>query len=224
MTTRTVPKPVEDVLKKLMLELLYPAVLGSVLYFALDVTRLLFHGKAFWNSVDAPLVVLKCLLLYVTVIFYGCDYVYIMLTRTFRVKFFWYDCAFLIGLYVTVVSLRVKDTELSQLPMAWLISGFYALFFVMYWAWDRSEQNDPASDDEKRFYLQIVKWEKQSLVILLLTAIVTWGARDRSWASVLLLFVLAFVTEGFFHFVREKRHFANVAPSTDSVSSTAAND
>src|SRR4051812_48130570 len=143
MKTSLVAKPTGEVLKELMLELLYPAVLGAVLFFAFETTRILLPAMAVWSSTAPPfssLVLLKCLLFYITVIFYGCDYVYIMLTREFTVKFFWYDCVFLVGLYVTLVMLRVHEGELPELPVAWFVAILYVLFFSMYWRWDYLEQ------------------------------------------------------------------------------------
>jgi hypothetical protein len=81
---------VEEVLEQVMLELLYPAVLGTVLFFALEITGSLFSSLAFWRSPDASfgfVILLKCLLLYVTVLFYGCDYAYIILTPEFQNTF-----------------------------------------------------------------------------------------------------------------------------------------
>jgi len=217
-----------------MLELIYPAVLGSVLIFALDVTRILLSTMAFWSSTAAPfdsLVLLKCLLLYVTVIFYGCDYVYTMLTREFQVTFFWYDCAFLIGLYVTLVNLKVVGKkELTELPVAWLIAGLYAFFLFTYLLWDRSEkervrkkledverseQPETLREQEKAilnselgFYGKVLRWEKLSLTAMVPTTIVAWWLRDSAWASVVLLVVVVLITRRFYRVVRMKRHFA----------------
>ncbi|MEA2337303.1 MAG: hypothetical protein QOE82_1310 [Thermoanaerobaculia bacterium] len=220
-------KPIKatKVLQKLMLELIYPAVLGFVLFRALEVTETLIKSMRFWNSAADPfdsLVLLKCLLLFVTVYFYGCDYVYTMLTRDFRVTFFWYDCLFLIGLYVTLISLSLREKEPRELPIAWFIAAIYAGFFVTYLLWDRSERKkvqeelETAAETDKailanelRFYDdKVLKWERLSLAALLPTALVAWWLRDSEWASVLLLVVLFFITRQFFRVVRRKRHFA----------------
>jgi hypothetical protein len=143
MTTAREPIKATTVLQRLMLELIYPAVLGSVLIFALETTRALFRFRIVCGAAVDPLallILLKCLLLYVTVIFYSCDYVYTMLTREFQILFFLFDCAFLIGLYLTLVSLKVAKEELTELPVPWRIAGFYVLFLLTYWVWDRSER------------------------------------------------------------------------------------
>jgi len=215
------------VLKNLMLELLYPAVLGTVLFFALDVTGTLISTMAVWDSTAAPfdsLVLLKCLLLYVTVVFYGCDYVYIMLTREFRIKFFWYDCAFLVGLYITLVNLRIREKELTELPAAWFVAAVYLFFFALYWRWDWLERDNLKTKfkeqgltenerailtDEIDFYSdKVLRWEKRSLALLLPMTIVIWWLRDSAWASILLLAVLVVLTRSFYRVVRLKRRFA----------------
>jgi len=94
-------------------------------------------------------ITLKLALLIVTGLFYCCDYVYIMLTRNFRLEFFFYDCFFLLGLYITLAALHVvRERELSEMPECWVVAIVYIAFFLIYRKWDRFERRqteDPRS-------------------------------------------------------------------------------
>src|SRR4051794_24629701 len=118
---------IEELLKQLMLELVYPAVLGAVLFQTLDFVTTAFISLDHWCSPGMtfdPLTAVKCVLLLVTIAFYGCDYVYIILTPNLRVKFFLYDCAFLMGLYLTLVCLKVRNaSEFGEMPVTWAITA-----------------------------------------------------------------------------------------------------
>src|SRR5947207_13766427 len=96
---------VNETLKKLMLELIYPAVLGTVLYTVLGAglapLLAILGGPA--ATVTAPL--LKWILVIITLCFYGCDYLYIMFTRDFRPAFFLCDLIFLGTLYITFLAI-----------------------------------------------------------------------------------------------------------------------
>lgn len=200
----------QAVLKDLILELIYPAVLGGVLYFALDfvslvantVTRPAFcHGDWDYN------LVLKCTLLVSTLVFYGCDYTYTMLTPDFEVLFFVFDCIFLAGLYATIVRMRVKECNLNLQPEVRSIAVLFATFMVSYYLWDLFEYRRK-SGREKDFFHKMMWWEAQSLCgfASVVVALTLWPA--NSFVTVAFAFILAASTIRFFFLVRKKRVFS----------------
>ena len=210
--TRKEPKSVEELLRQIMLELLYPAVLGAVLFEGLKFARHAISSiniQAIVQYDPDALIVVKCLLVALTTFFYGCDYAYIILTRKFRVGFFWYDCAFLCGLYITFVAMRIEEHELASAPLPYAIALLYLLFLIGYYSWDHSEMNDPqTTPEEKEFYLKILRWETRSFGAVALIAVLAVFIKSAVFVSCLLALVLTFVNLAFFRLVREKRDFA----------------
>jgi len=205
--------PVEEVLKRLMLELLYPAVLGAVLFAALDVADRADDSivQHFGGTFD-HVITLKLALLLVTALFYCCDYVYIMLTRNFRLKFFFYDCFFLLGLYITLAALHVvRERELSEVPECWVVAIVYIAFFLIYRKWDRFERRQTEDHDEQVFYAAVIRWENWSMGALGLTLVTAGVYRQSSCPLLLLLGVLFLSTCRCFQLVKRKRFFATVA-------------
>jgi len=203
-----VAKTAEEVLHQVMLELLYPAVLGAVLFEGLKVWRMgagsvaVFAGHA---STFDHLLALKCTLVALTIWFYGCDYTYIVLTRQFEVAFFWYDCAFLAGLYMTFVCMRLDEADIGRIPESWAISSLFALFFVGYGGWDFFEFGRAKGIAARTFYWKVIAWEAASfLAFIALTPVAVAYPHSELVAAILTL-VLLFVTLRFFHLVREKR-------------------
>jgi hypothetical protein len=129
------PMTTGEVLKDLMLGLIYPAVLGTIMYSGLDS---LFAQRFRWSGTFDCTIILKFLLLVVTLAFYICDYLYIIFTRNYRKKFFAYDLVFLFGLYLTV---RVLHLPNQEPPLkAPVIAGCYFVFMWLYYRWDRLER------------------------------------------------------------------------------------
>lgn len=155
---------VRKTLWDLMVNLIYPAVLGSVLYLTLDFAERklppVWTPLVTWQaaSIDQAVAV-KALLLSATVLFYCCDYMYLRLTREFRITFFIYDSLFLAALYFTVVKLRVRPGE-QDAPHALAIAICYFGFLIFYLVWDRAE----------RKHLRAVRSERES----------TLGERSRT--------------------------------------------
>src|SRR5262249_42206094 len=98
--------------KEVMLALVYPAVLGGIIYFLMDESYKHFfdQGEAemtiphFIKTLmeTTPIQLIKMLLAFITVAFYICDYLYITFTRSFKGYFFIFDVLFLLLSFLTV--------------------------------------------------------------------------------------------------------------------------
>ena len=201
----------EAILKQLMLELLYPAVLGAVLLFTLEVVERALSSLRMWRSPNVAFDLItteKLLLLVATGLFYCCDYAYIILTREFHVKFFAYDCVFLLGLYVTLASLHVRERDANLPPITWRIALVYAAFFIMYRKWDKSELRDTNDAKEQQFYRDVLYWEAWSFWLLVGATVAAVILPNSSLPALLLFVVLMASTYHFFRLVQRKRLFA----------------
>ena len=125
----------EHALKHLMLELLYPAVLGAIIYLILSYFGTPFAERYLFGSRDASLskvTYLQIALLSITIFFYCIDYLYVMFTKRYNGLFFVFDLSFLIVLYVTF-------TKEYHLPNVKVIVLCYATFLALYFVWDLRE-------------------------------------------------------------------------------------
>lgn len=153
-----------ELLKQLMLGLIYPAVLGSILYFTLDAVlgpiASLFTGQVSGQPIGA----LKFWLLGITLTFYCCDYVYIMFTKEPRFLFFLLDLAFLATLYLTFLAIDVRAGASTE-PHIQLILWCYCVFIGLYLVWDVIGKLtcEPRSA-ERHYYTWVIVWEVTSLV------------------------------------------------------------
>jgi len=129
-----------------MVNLIYPAVLGSVLYIALDYLNRVFVPA--WVApkklVAVPLDEIsaaKAALLLLTVVFYCCDYLYLRWTVRFKVLFFVYDVLFLIGLYLTTGYVHVEAGDMER-PEVATIACLFLIFMLFYLLWDLLEHRE----------------------------------------------------------------------------------
>lgn len=212
---KAVPMAVEEVLRKLMLGLIYPAVLGSVIYSALEplVTaftsiRLAFSRGGY--TVDT-LVALKLLTLFGTIAFHLFDYLYIMFTRQYRRLFFLYDCIFTATLYVTVVSIGLIDTETrSRPPDLRTIIVCFLIFMGLYLVWDLTERrNATNSEGERILYNKVIKWELLSLVGFGSSYVVAMCFSHTVLRMTVFVLILSAVTVVFGRLSWEKRQYSN---------------
>src|SRR6266849_1727314 len=95
----------QEVLKGLMLGLIYPAVLGTVMYSGLQVAIAPVAASLF--GLETPplndIAKAKLVLLGVTIVFYCFDYLYITFTKKFDWPFFLCGFAFIAALYITEI-------------------------------------------------------------------------------------------------------------------------
>ena len=207
-------KSPEEVLKQIMLELLYPAVLGAVLFEALKLAKYAYNYIRMVNIGSGgatDMLILKCILVALTVFFYGCDYAYIILTRHFQVWFFWLDCGFLIGLYITFVKIHADAVEIHEPPEILPMTVFFVFFAIAYFLWDLSESRTPLNKDEVLFYCDVLIWELLSLLCFCAVALIAVEMHELPWripVGALLGLVLLFVNVRFFNLVKIKRTFS----------------
>jgi hypothetical protein len=203
-------------LQRLMVDLIYPAVLGSVMYIVLQVCVTPVIGGLATARGDTvnPFTpnrlpaALKIWYLAVTVVFYLCDYLYARFTRAFRFMFFLFNTIFLLGLYVTVVCINPFSGEAVVHEY---LARAYGAFMVLYLIWDiyESKQNDLRAG-EASFYTFVIRWEQLSLMLLgghILASVVGWPPWLAS--PVALVGILSFITIGFVVVVRRKRTFSD---------------
>jgi len=197
----------EEILKQLMTGLIYPAVLGTVIYGTLDyvlgAARMLrdgLHGSA--SSLDVGMIV-KLFSLAVTVAFYCCSYMYTLFTRHYRRKFFLYDIIFTLALYTTYVAIAPGRKPGISLG---LISICFIVFFVLYLLWDMEERKNPDNVNiENQLYGNVIKWEAASIPAFCVTALLSFILRPWYVPAVSFLIVLMITTARFAKLTWAKR-------------------
>jgi hypothetical protein len=190
-----------------MLGLLYPAVLGSVLFLWLGeaAKQVMLITSYFWLGSSyhfESLITVKFLLLLVTLSFYFCDFLYIYFTNDYKWWYFFCDLGFLVTLYFTMFSIHIDSTAP---PNNTVIVICYALFMILYLGWDLSERRH-SEGREKKYYERVVRWEYGSLLILAVFTPWTYLS-STSYLSWLVFAVLAVITSLFAKYACEKREF-----------------
>jgi hypothetical protein len=210
----------KNIPQDLMLGLIYPAVLGTIMYSGMDAfyAQLTFVLGALGNGVRLtadPDTILKFLLLAVTLAFYVCDYLYIMFTRQYRGLFFLFDLVFLAGLYVTVqvLDLSTKDQQPLSATKVIVIALCYLAFMILYYLWDWIDRPDKPGS-ERQLYDKVLQWEEWSI-----GSLVVWVVADaifikylhayQHFLAWLLLLVLGCITVFFGKYTWRKREFCN---------------
>lgn len=215
--------------QQLMLGLIYPAILGTIMYSALDAlyAQLTFVlgalGTDLRLTADSD-TVLKFLLLAVTLAFYVCDYLYIMFTRRYRGLFFVLDLVFLAGLYVTVQVLDLSNKNPQPLSpfRVGVIAFCYLGFMLLYYWWDWIDRPGE-SGREQKLYDKVLLWEKWSigaLVVWLIAHFILANAYQYSAAWFLLL-IIGCITAFFGKYTLQKREFCKAAKENGSINHVA---
>ena len=163
----------QQVLKGLMLGLIYPAVLGTVMFAGMQVAIApvaAFVIGAETHALDS-ITWAKLTLLGITILFYCFDYLYITFTKKFDWPFFFCDLAFIVVLYVTVyaIDLEQLSPDSPHLRAIWLC---YSCFMILYLLWDVYERRRCPDPAERTFYTYVILWELLSLGAL--AAAVLW--------------------------------------------------
>ena len=151
-------------LKNIMLGLIYPAILGNIIYITLTVlnNRVIFEHEAFFN--------IKFTLLLITAAFYFFDYLYIYFTYNFKWWMFFLNVIFAGTLFLTFqkIHLNMNEGEAKLAPEIFSILCFYLIYIVLYFAWDFYEKTKTINFKEKYMYKWIVRWEAFSIILLLI--------------------------------------------------------
>jgi len=198
-------------LQNLMTGLIYPAVLGTILFSVLQLAeanlRALFGPEKYVFSLAMAL---KYLLLLITLAFYGCDYLYAMYTRDYVPLFFAFDVVFVVCLYATVQVIDIGGGELMR--EGWLVALFYLIFMLLYRWWDGRERcccvkySEKCLPGEMEFYDRVIKWENWSIMGLISCFLLLFF-----WRNYLTLLAFVVVLSGVTLFFRkyawEKKSF-----------------
>jgi hypothetical protein len=178
-----------------LLGLIYPAVLGNILYLCVQLAAepQAAPGRNFHGSLQVGF-------LTTTVIFYFCDYLYITFTNFIRLLFFLFGTGFAILLFLTAQSIQAIEPSASSTPQLCRIAWYYAAFMLAYLIWDLLELR-LVRGRERILYYEIVAWEIATLLGLL-----TWRLRfiSHPWA---LLVIIGASTLWFCRVVYRKWHF-----------------
>jgi len=184
-----------------MLGLIYPAVLGTILFQLLETFAHLLRGQYPLNAI----VWIKCVLLIISIGFYVSDYLYILFTKRYYWWFFLFDIVFLITLYATVIAIDV-DNPIS-LPHNRVILVCYLIFLLLYLFWDGYEFATLPRGKERNFYRSVVFWELSWLFVIGVFAIKTWSWNNNLLISILTIIILSSVTLWFGLLVSRMREF-----------------
>ncbi|MTH14147.1 hypothetical protein [Flavobacterium sp. LC2016-01] len=141
--------------KNLMIGLIYPAVLGNIIYIILSVVK--DHSNiSDFNS--------KFAILLTTTIFYLCDYLYIYFTKSFKIWMFFLDILFVIILFLTYqeIHISIDQTDSALSANIFNILCYYLVFITLYFFWDLFECKNTSDTVEKLMYKRILIWEMLS--------------------------------------------------------------
>ena len=180
-------------LKNLMIGMLYPAVLGNIIYIILTVIE---NQSKYGSGYNFNF---KVAYLIITALFYFCDYLYIYFTNKFKWWMFILDLFFVIFLFLTYQKLHLTTTEKGKSPEVLSILYFYLLFIFLYFIWDKTENNTSESDGEKKMYNSILNWEYFSFVLLLINIVLHYFDNFLSeYKDYISIFSIAIITILFF--------------------------
>src|SRR5258705_2438587 len=136
----------------LMLGLIYPAVLGTILYQLLFTIAHVLREQYPLSAIDWT----KWTLVVISLGFYICDYLYIVFTKRYYWWAFLCDIVFLLALYATVIAIDVDNP--NRLPHNKVILLCYFVFLLVYLLWDVNELLTLLLDPERNFNRSYVIW------------------------------------------------------------------
>jgi hypothetical protein len=195
-----------ETLKQVMLGLIYPAVLGSVFYNFLGAAIEPFVNRILGRPAVLVAPWLKWVLLFTTLVFYCCDYLYIMFTREFVALFFVCDLILLAGLYVTFSSIDIRAAALPHRNVV-VVGACYCAFMTLYLAWDIFEKSRTKEPKEQWLYKHVILWEVVSLIMIVVwLGLETW-VPNFSRDVVFLTAILVLITIWFAVLALKKRDF-----------------
>ena len=182
-----------------MLGLIYPAVLGTILY-------QLFFTIAHVLREQYPLTVIDCIkwtLVVISLGFYICDYLYIVFTKRYYWWAFLCDVVFLLALYATAIAIDVDNPR--SLPHNKVILLCYFVFLLVYLIWDGYEFLNLPRGKERNLYRAFVFWELPGLVLIGSLEIVALFWSNNSMTSILTIITLTIITIWFGFLVNRMR-------------------
>jgi hypothetical protein len=187
--------------QQLMLDLIYPGVLGTILY-------QLFFTVAHLLREQYPLsavIYIKFALVLISIGFYVCDYLYIVFTKRYYWWSFLCDVLFLLALYATIIATDVDNPR--SLPHNKVVLLCYFAFLLVYLIWDGYEFLTLSGGKERDFYRSVVLWELPGLFIIGVFEIIALAWANHLMISILTIIILSLVTIWFEFLVARMRKF-----------------
>jgi len=185
-----------------MLGLIYPAVLGTVLYQLVFTIAHVLRGQYPLSAI----VLIKWTLVVISIGFYVCDYLYIVLTKRYYRWAFLCDIVFLLALYATVIAIDVDNPR--SLPHNKVILFCYFIFLLVYLVWDGYEVLTLQRGKERDFYRSVVSWELPWLLVIGVLEIISLLWNNHFMISILTIVILSVVTTWFGFLVSRMRKFS----------------
>jgi len=171
-----------------MLGLIYPAVLGTILY---QLVFTIAHVLREQYPLSA-IIWIKWTLVVISVGFYVCDYLYIVFTKRYYWWSFLCDVVFLVGLYAAIIAIDVDNPR--NLPHNKIVLLCYLVFLLVYLLWDGYEFLTLPRGHERNFYRSLVSWELLWLFVIGIFEIVALLGNNHFMVSVLTIVILSVVT------------------------------
>lgn len=154
------------ILQYLIISLIYPAVLGTIMYGLIDSTHDHLSCTMLLNTACSLKRICKIILVLFVLLFYVCDFLYTTYSSEFKWLYFIEEILILVGLYTIFKNIDYNSKSLSESNMK-LILWLFIIFMVLYFIWDYNEyRSSDKGSVEGFFYCDVLKWEKRSLVLL----------------------------------------------------------
>ena len=187
--------------QQLMLDLIYPAVLGTILYqLLLTIAHILREQYPL-----TAILWIKWTLVVVLIGFYVCDYLYIIFTKRYYWWSFLCDIVFLLALYAAVIAIDVDNSR--SLPHNKVILLCYLIFLLVYLVWDGYEFLTLPRGQGRDFYRAVVFWELPGLFIIGALEIIALVWNNHFVISILTIIIMSIVTIWFGFLVNRMRKF-----------------
>jgi hypothetical protein len=188
--------------QELMLGLIYPAVLGTILY------QLFFTiGHVLRQQYPATAILwIKWTLVVISIGFYVCDYLYIIFTKRYYWWSFLCDIVFLLAFYATVIAIDVDNP--IRPPNNKVILLCYLIFLLVYLVWDGYEFLTLPRGKERDFYRAVVFWELPGLFFIGVFEIFALAWNEHFMTSIGTIIILSLVTIWFGILIRRMRKFS----------------
>jgi hypothetical protein len=184
-----------------MLGLIYPAVLGTILYQLVFTIAHVLRGQYPLGAI----VWIKWTLVVISIGFYVCDYLYIFFTKRYYWWSFLCDVGFLLALYATVIAIDVDNPR--SLPHNKVILLCYFIFLLVYLVWDGYEFLTLARGKGRDFYRAVVFWELAGLFVIGALEIIALVWNNHFIISILTIIIISIVTIWFGFLIGRMRKF-----------------
>ena len=188
--------------QELMLGLIYPAVLGTILY-------QLFFTLAHVLREQIPLsaiLLIKSALVIISIGFYVCDYLYIVFTKRYYAWAFLCDIVFLLAFYASVIAIDVDNPV--RPPNHKVILLCYLIFLLVYLVWDGYEFRTLPRGRERNFYRSVMFWELLGLFVIGVFEIIAFVSKNHFMISIVTIIILSILTVWFGFLVSRMRKFS----------------